>query len=1353
MAGYNPLRASAAPGGGAPQPAPAPLGAVQLPPPLQGAPAAHAALPPHLQHAGGGPPALPLWQQEQTKQQAQQQTQTQQQGAQVQQQPQQPPALPGVMGLLAAARGGGGASGPAPTQQAPPGALAGAPPPQSANMAPMGFVAPQAAPPTPPAPAPAPQPAQQPAQQPAPPPAPPPAPALPFAPRRRPTLDGARAALAAAAGGTPAFDLAAAMRWVARFAPEAARLVDKTIKSYFDYIRDKHGTCVLACCAFFVCGQSRNWRGATRGLTLTGADSPVKVLNQRLSFYRLFFSRSPPKCERMAALVALRPDVVWCLTDDTAVDIFDTQTPTDVAYDALAALAMLPAGWGDVCGSEPHAWLTNYVRAVLRDVANADKMCLFLERRLAQHEAAGGAGAGGAPGPAAGAAALTADTAPSWRAQGPERVSIAEAVAQQAQQVQQVQLPRAPPAPAPGTWARAVAAQPPPTIVQAAQHSRWGVPGSTGPAAAAAMHKPGAPGGSRVAAMHGAAAAAAAAAAAGAAPAGAPPARAASPGGSSGSSPVELALVQLFHERPDVSAYATRELREAIKALPAAQGLAAVGELVCLDKGWEAALPPRTAPRDHLAQVVKRAAAHVAMAGAAGDDDDGWTKLGSSPARGGAGAAAAGLGAAGAGPGAQLQAAWAALERERPDLTAHMQDFHRAPIMRLPVDQQLQVLERLRGAPENLLDPANTRDPTGRLLAEINARVRLLHPLPPRLETALAAFARHHPHVAPYIDDGMVVRLVNLPLDVALSGIRALDATFFSDSWPSDVVKSPSGWLMGIIKREERRLAERAQQHGGGGAGAPAPPAVGKVHRHVLPLLVALVVVNYLDRTALAFAALQLCDTAWFDARVMGVGAALFYASYVTFQIPANLALTRLGPRFWLPAIAAAWGAAAAGGAAVASPAGFYAQRLALGAAEAGCFPAVWAVCGCFYPQAHITLPYSIIEASIAASQILAAPAAAALLQLGGAGGLAGWQWLFLVEGAATVALAGVLRWRLPGCVESAPFLDDADRAWLRAQLGAQHAAHAHAPTPAPAHAGQGKPPCGSGDAVLLLDGVGPAGGSAAPPGGGTAAAPLGAWAQVRLTFSNRLTLYLMALKALKDVSLDGLVYFVPLLVHALLDGGAALSLGAAPQQPPGGGGGGGKRCGGRDSQLRAVLVSAIPFGAAAAAAVALGASSQRRDERRLHIGLPLLAGGGAFLLLPLLLRWAGVAPAFAAVTAGVVAADATTGPFWSWVHDAASPGTGPVSLAAVNSVGKAGGALGPLFFGLWLHASGSFVASIIGVGAVMLAAGGLALAYPGDRRGRAGGGSYAAVAQHEGGGGCGGGGRRSTELAALQQA
>ena len=201
------------------------------------------------------------------------------------------------------------------------------------------------------------------------------------------------------------------------------------------------------------------------------------------------------------------------------------------------------------------------------------------------------------------------------------------------------------------------------------------------------------------------------------------------------------------------------------------------------------------------------------------------------------------------------------------------------------------------------------------------------------------------------------------------------------------------------------------------------------------------------------------------------------------------------------------------------------------------------------------------------------------------------------------------------------------------------------------------------------------------------------------------------------------------MLVHALLSGGR-VTLGVSGGGVSGGGvsgrrssggsggsssggssgGGGGRECGGKDEQLNAVLLTLIPFGLAAAASLALGHSSEVTHDRKLHIALPLLLGGAVFALMPLFLRLGLLAAAFACVTAAVVAADATTGPFWTAVLTAAGPGTSAVALAAVNSLGKLGGAAGPAAFGVIAYHTGSYAIPVLLVAGAQVAGGVLAL-------------------------------------------
>jgi sugar phosphate permease len=208
-------------------------------------------------------------------------------------------------------------------------------------------------------------------------------------------------------------------------------------------------------------------------------------------------------------------------------------------------------------------------------------------------------------------------------------------------------------------------------------------------------------------------------------------------------------------------------------------------------------------------------------------------------------------------------------------------------------------------------------------------------------------------------------------------------------------------------------------------AGA-APPdlasAVAKVKRRVLPLFVIMFIVNYIDRVNIGFVRPYLAADIHIDAAAYGLGAGLFFVSYAVLEIPSNMLLQRLGARAWLTRIMLTWGLAAAGMAFVRGETSFFAMRLLLGAAEAGFFPGVLYYFTQWLPRAERGKAMAVFLSGSALASVLSGPISGALLMLHG-GSLHGWQWMFIVEGLASVVLAGVV-WRW---LDSRP----ADARWL----------------------------------------------------------------------------------------------------------------------------------------------------------------------------------------------------------------------------------------------------------------------------------------------------------------------------------
>lgn len=213
---------------------------------------------------------------------------------------------------------------------------------------------------------------------------------------------------------------------------------------------------------------------------------------------------------------------------------------------------------------------------------------------------------------------------------------------------------------------------------------------------------------------------------------------------------------------------------------------------------------------------------------------------------------------------------------------------------------------------------------------------------------------------------------------------------------------------------------------------APAEDAVvGKVSRRLLPFLFSLFVVAYLDRVNVGFAALQMKSTLAFSDSIYGFGAGVFFVGYLLFQVPSNLALVRFGARRWLAAIMIAWGIISSGMMLVHTPMSFYVFRFLLGATEAGFFPGVIFYMTHWFPATARARSVSKFLMAMPVAGIFGGPLSGALLSLHGARGLAGWQWLFLLEGAPAIILGAIVPYYLTEKPGDAAWLDPGERACL----------------------------------------------------------------------------------------------------------------------------------------------------------------------------------------------------------------------------------------------------------------------------------------------------------------------------------
>nr|WP_294525063.1 MFS transporter [uncultured Rhodopila sp.] len=213
---------------------------------------------------------------------------------------------------------------------------------------------------------------------------------------------------------------------------------------------------------------------------------------------------------------------------------------------------------------------------------------------------------------------------------------------------------------------------------------------------------------------------------------------------------------------------------------------------------------------------------------------------------------------------------------------------------------------------------------------------------------------------------------------------------------------------------------------------------IAKVSRRLVPFLMLCYFVAYLDRVNVGFAALTMNKALGISATAYGFGAGIFFFSYFIFEVPSNLALERFGARKWIARIMLSWGILSGAMALVTGEYSFYLVRVLLGAAEAGFFPGIIFYLTLWFPGTYRARIVGWFMAAIPLSSVLGFPVSGLILNLDGVYGLAGWQWLFIIEAAPALILAGVVFFYLTDRPADAKWLEPDERAWLARRLSAE---------------------------------------------------------------------------------------------------------------------------------------------------------------------------------------------------------------------------------------------------------------------------------------------------------------------------
>src|SRR5262245_13156504 len=213
-----------------------------------------------------------------------------------------------------------------------------------------------------------------------------------------------------------------------------------------------------------------------------------------------------------------------------------------------------------------------------------------------------------------------------------------------------------------------------------------------------------------------------------------------------------------------------------------------------------------------------------------------------------------------------------------------------------------------------------------------------------------------------------------------------------------------------------------------------------KIAWRIMPFLVLLFVVAWLDRINVGFARLQMVEDLGFSDAAYGFGAGIFYLGYLLFEIPSNLVLERIGARKTFARITILWGLTSMTTLLVKTAGWFYVLRFLLGAFEAGLLPGAVLYLTYWFPTRRRARMTGLFLAAIPIAGVLGGPLSALIMgSMGGRLGLANWQWLFLLEGIPSVILGLTTFAILTDKPSEARWLTEAERRDVLADLEADN--------------------------------------------------------------------------------------------------------------------------------------------------------------------------------------------------------------------------------------------------------------------------------------------------------------------------
>ncbi|WP_321798123.1 MFS transporter [Caballeronia sp. J97] len=416
-------------------------------------------------------------------------------------------------------------------------------------------------------------------------------------------------------------------------------------------------------------------------------------------------------------------------------------------------------------------------------------------------------------------------------------------------------------------------------------------------------------------------------------------------------------------------------------------------------------------------------------------------------------------------------------------------------------------------------------------------------------------------------------------------------------------------------------------------------PVIAKVSRHLLWFLFVLFFFSFLDRINIGFAGLTMMKDLGLTSTQFGLATTLFYVAYIACGIPSNIVLARIGARRWIGTIMIAWGLASTATMFATSPTSLYVLRVLVGVTEAGFLPGILLYLTYWFPGAYRARANALFMIAMPVTAAVGSALSGFILALDGTLGLKGWQWLFLLEGLPSAILGFVVYRYLDDSPEKARWLDADEKRALAVTLASEHRDDA-------------TPPMSSTS-------------STQPARGASIAAELLSPTVVKFAIA-----YFCLVNTLAMVAV-----WTPLIVKSFSADASNRTIG---------------------------LLAAIPQVCTIVAMIVWGRRSDRKQERKWHLMLPMLFSAAGWLCTAYsanpALRMLGVCLA----SAGSYTAMSI---FWTTPDHALSFRARAIGIAVINATGNISSALNPLIVGWLKDATHSFTSGLI-YSAMLLAIG-----------------------------------------------